>query len=158
MDNNVMIKIKTYQDIDCQNPDEPIELETGGKFGIINNKYFIKYEESDMTGFPDTVTTLKIWEGNVIVTRRGKYNMKLCYVEGKRNLCLYPTPYGEIGASIKTFNVDFDFGDKTGWLKVDYTIDADNENFCKNSLNISINPIDSISEEKPKIHKINRTV
>ena len=158
MDNNVMIKIKTYQDIDSQNPDEPIELETGGKFGIINNKYFIKYEESYMTGFPDTVTTLKIWEGNVIVTRRGKYNMKLCYVEGKRNLCLYPTPYGEIGASIKTFNVDFDFGDKTGWLKVDYTIDADNENFCKNSLNISINPIDSVSEEKPKIHKINRTV
>lgn len=159
MDDNVMIKIKTFQDIESQHVDEPIELETSGKFGVINDKYYIKYEESDMTGFPDTVTTLKIWEDNVIVTRRGKYNMKLCYVKGKQNLCLYPTPYGEIGASIKTFDVDFNFCDKTGWLKVDYTIDADNENFCKNSLNISINPIgNSSSEEKPKVHKINRTV
>lgn len=159
MEDNVMIKIKTYQDIDSDDCDEPIELETSGKFGIINGKYYIKYEESDMTGFPDTVTTLKIWEDNVIVTRRGRYNMKLCYVKGKQNLCLYPTQYGEIGASIKTFDVAFKFDDKRGWLKVDYTIDADNENFCKNSLNISINPkSERVTETKPKTRKINGIV
>lgn len=158
MEDNVRIRIKTYQDIDNGGDEEPIELETTGLFGILNGKYILKYKESEMTGFENTVTTLKIWEGNVIVSRKGKFNMKLCYVVGEQNLCLYPTQYGQIGASIKTFSVDFEFGDCEGWLKVDYTIDADNENFCRNSLNIKIEPIVLKEMDKPKIHKINKTV
>lgn len=140
MDNNVLISIKTYQDLDGT-PDEPIELQTFGKMGVINGKYYIMYDESDMTGFADTTTTIKVWEDNVVVTRKGKYNMKICYENGKQNLCLYPTPYGEIAASVKTFGVDYDFSETGGRLKVDYTIDADNENFCRNSLNVKIEPI-----------------
>lgn len=140
MDNNVLISIKTYQDIDNVQ-EEPIELQTPGKFGVINNKYYIVYEESDMTGFSDTTTTLKVWEDNVTVTRKGRFNMKLSYENGKKNLCLYPTPYGEIAASIQTFDVDFSFNEKGGKLRVDYTIDADNENFCKNSLNVRVEPL-----------------
>lgn len=142
MDNNVLISIKTYQDLDGS-PEEPIELQTPGRFGVINNKYYIVYDESDMTGFADTTTTIKVWEDNVIVTRKGKFNMKICYENGKQNLCLYPTPYGEIAASIKTFDVDFAFDELRGKLRVDYTIDADNENFCKNSLNVRVEPLNN---------------
>lgn len=142
MDNNVLISIKTYQDLDGA-PEEPIELQTPGRFGVINNKYYIVYDESDMTGFADTTTTIKVWEDNVTVTRKGKFNMKICYENGKQNLCLYPTPYGEIAASIKTFDVNFNFNDRRGKLSVVYTIDADNENFCKNSLNVRIEPLNS---------------
>lgn len=140
MDNNVMIKIKTYQDIDGE-AEEPIELLTAGRFGIINDKYYIVYKESEMTGFADTTTTIKVWDKKVTVSRKGKYNMKIDYYEGERRLCLYPTPYGEIGALIKTFDVDYSFENNNGWLKVDYTIDADNENFCRNSLNVKIEPL-----------------
>lgn len=140
MDNNVLISIKTYQDIDGA-ADEPIELQTPGRFGVINDKYYIVYDESEMTGFADTTTTIKVWEDNVIITRKGKYNMKLCYENGKKNLCLYPTPYGDIGALIQTFDVDFSFAERSGRLRVDYTIDADNENYCKNSLNVKIEPL-----------------
>ncbi len=140
MDNNVLISIKTYQDIDGS-VDEPIELQTPGRFGVINGKYYIVYDESEMTGFADTTTTIKVWEDNVIITRKGKYNMKLCYENGKKNLCLYPTPYGDIGALIQTFDVDFSFAERSGKLRVDYTIDADNENYCKNSLNVKIEPL-----------------
>lgn len=142
MDNNVLISIKTYQDLDGA-PEEPIELQTPGRFGVINNKYYIVYDESDMTGFADTTTTIKVWEDNVVVTRKGKFNMKICYENGRQNLCLYPTPYGEIAASIKTFDVIFDFDDRRGKLRVDYTIDADNENFCKNSLNVRVEPLNN---------------
>lgn len=140
MEDNVLIKIKTYVDIDGDG-DEPIELETSGKFGRINGKYYIKYKESEMTGFADTTTTIKVWDSHAAVIRRGKFNMKLEYNEGEQNLCLYPTPYGEVGASIKTFLVDYDFKDREGWLKVDYTLDADNTNFYKNSLNVKISPL-----------------
>ncbi len=140
MENNVMIRIKTLQEADGESQD-PIELETPGMFGIINQKYYIKYKESEMTGFPDTVTTLKIWKDNVIVTRKGRFNMQIHYQTGERNLCLYPTPYGEIGASIATSDIAFAFADTEGNLRVDYTLDADNENFIKNSLRVSIQPI-----------------
>ncbi len=140
MDNNVMIRIKTLQEADGEKQD-PIELETPGVFGVINQKYYIKYKESEMTGFPDTVTTLKIWQDNVIVTRKGRFNMQIHYQTGERNLCLYPTPYGEIGASIATSEIEFSFQENTGKLRVDYTLDADNENFIQNSLRVAIQPI-----------------
>ncbi len=140
MENNVLIRIKTLQEADGESLD-PIELETPGKFGIINKKYYIKYEESEMTGFPNTTTTLKIWKDNVEVSRKGRFNMKLHYESGCRNLCLYPTPYGEIGASIYTSEVDYKFDESGGSLRVDYTLDADNENFIQNSLRVMIRRI-----------------
>lgn len=143
MNDNIRIWIKTYQDIDNPEADKPIELETTGVFGVINNKYVIKYKESDLTGFPDTVTCIKIWDKNAVVSRSGKYDMTLKYAEGETNLCLYPTPYGSIGASIKTFSVDYDLKDRRGWIKVDYSIDTNNEDFLKNSLNIKIEPFES---------------
>ncbi len=140
MDNNVMIRIKTIQKADGETQ-EPIELETPGIFGVINKKYYIKYQESEMTGFPDTVTTLKIWQDNVVVTRKGRFNMKIHYQSGEQNLCLYPTPYGEIGALISTSNVEYKFKENKGSLQVDYTLDADNENYIRNSLRVSVQPI-----------------
>ncbi|MBQ4145552.1 MAG: DUF1934 domain-containing protein [Clostridia bacterium] len=137
MENNVMICIKTLQESDGERLD-PIELETPGKFGVINGKYYIKYEESEMTGFPDTTTTLKIWKDNVVVSRKGKFNMKIHYESGEKNLCLYPTPYGEIGAVISTSKVKYNFKEDGGNLRVDYVLDADNENFINNSLRVSV--------------------
>lgn len=140
MQDNVMISIKTYQDLDgdCE---PPIELQTHGRFGRINNKYYIIYEETELTGYPDTTTTIKVWDKNATVSRKGKFTMKLEYVKDEQRLCLYPTPYGSIAASIKTYDVDFDFRDNSGWLRVDYSIDPDNENLCRNSLNVKIEPL-----------------
>ena len=75
MDNNVLISIKTFQEAGGEEL-EPIELQTPGKFGVLNQKYYIMYDESEMTGFADTTTTIKVWPGHVVVTRRGKFNMR----------------------------------------------------------------------------------
>ena len=140
MEDNVLIKIKTYQDIDGDG-DEPIELETPGKFGTVNGKYYIMYNESELTGFRDTRTTIKVWDKNVTVVRKGNYNTTISYTEGERNLCLYKTEYGEVGASIKTFDIDFA-----------YTLDTDNTNYYKNSLNIHIEPLKKTSDREPSDH------
>lgn len=154
MEDNVLIKIKTYQDIDGEG-DEPIELETTGKFGTVNNKYYIMYSESELTGFHNTKTTIKIWDKNVTVMRKGNYNTTISYTEGEQKLCLYATEYGEIGASVKTFGVDFDFDAETmnGDVKVDYTLDTDNVNFYKNSLNIHIEPLKKTGGEEEHINR-----
>lgn len=154
MKDNVLIKIKTYQDIEGSG-DEPIELETTGRFGSINGKYYIMYDESELTGFADTSTMIKIWDKSVMVTRRGKHNMKISYTEGERNLCVYPTPYGSVGASIRTFDVSYDLDCETpgGSVRVDYTLDTDNENFYKNSLNIIVEPLNKSENEHDRVSR-----
>lgn len=140
MDNNVLISVKTIQHCDGEEL-EPIELQTPGKLGMLNQKYYLIYEESEMTGFPETTTTIKIWDKNVVVSRKGRFQMQLHYQEGEKNLCMYPTPYGNIGAAIETSKIAFGFKQLKGSLQVDYTLDADNTNFIENSLRISVTPL-----------------
>ena len=140
MDNNVLISIKTVQSYNGEEL-EPIELQTPGKLGMIHDKQYLVYEESEMTGFPDTTTTLKIWDHNVMVMRKGKVNMTLHYKEGEKHLCMYPTPYGNISAAIDTQKITYAFSDRKGRLQVDYTLDADNEHFIQNSLQIAVEPL-----------------
>lgn len=140
MDNNVLIRVKTIQRCDGEEL-KPIELETPGKLGMLNDKYYLIYQESEMTGFPDTTTTIKIWDGNVEVKRKGRFSMELCYREGEKQLCMYPTPYGTIGAAISTSRVEFAFCQGAGHLRVDYILDADNRNFIENSLRIQVTPL-----------------
>lgn len=152
MENNVHIRIKTYQETFDGPDDEPIELETFGKYGTINGNYFLIYEESEMTGFEGTTTTIKAGDGFVTVTRKGKYNMQMRYELGERNLCLYQTPYGETAVQINTKKIDRDLGSDGGRLRVDYTIDEDNVYFVKNSLRIDVekleNKIENNKEER----------
>lgn len=140
MDNNVLISVKTIQRCDGEELD-PIELQTPGRLGMLNKKYYLIYEESEMTGFPETTTTIKIWDKNVVVTRKGRFCMQLHYKEGEKNLCMYPTPYGTIGAAIETSKIAFDFENRQGSLQVDYILDADNTNFIENSLRILVTPL-----------------
>lgn len=137
MESNVLINIKTTQTVDNESID-PIELQTYGKFGKINGKYYVMYDESEITGFPETSTTIKIQKDIVTVMRKGRFNMKLLYKSNERNLCMYPTPYGNIPASIYTSLIKCDLSDNGGTLRVDYTLDIDNTNFMQNSLNVSI--------------------
>ncbi len=140
MDNNVLISVKTIQRCDGEEL-EPVELQTPGKLGMMNQKYYLIYDESEMTGFPETTTPIKIWEHNVVVTRKGRFNMQLHYKEGEKNLCMYPTPYGNISAAISTSAIAYEFEHLTGSLQVDYVLDADNINFIENSLRITVNPL-----------------
>lgn len=136
MENNAVISIKTYQETDGEK--DAIELETPGKYALRGGKYYIVYDESPMTGFTDTTTTIKVAPGNVTVTRKGRHNMRMEYVQGERRLCMYPTPYGDIAVAVQTEAVDFCLDAAGGDLKVDYILDQDNVNFLKNSLRVRI--------------------
>lgn len=74
MENNAVISIRTNQELDGEQ--ETIALDTVGKYAIRNNKIYIIYDESDMTGFEDTTTTIKVSDGNVSVRRSGRYTSK----------------------------------------------------------------------------------
>ena len=142
MKDNVMIALKTVQTCGGERLD-PVELQTPGIFGMLNNKYYIRYRESEITGYPDTTTTIKVWKDNVEVTRKGKFQAKFVYRTGERSLFQSSMPYGggSFVVAVDTSDITYSFSPKGGNLRVDYVMDADNENFVQNSLRVKVTPM-----------------
>ena len=136
MKDNAFITIRTAQEIDGD--EETIALDTRGRYAIRNNKIYIIYDESAMTGFEDTTTTIKVSDAGVSVSRKGRFTSKMDYRSGEKSLCMVNTPYGRIGAAVTTENIDYKFGKDGGTLKMNYLLDADNQNFIKNNMTVNV--------------------
>lgn len=136
MENNAMISIRTKQELGGET--EMIELDTRGKFAIRNNKVYIIYKESEMTGYEGTTTTIKVAKDSVSVSRSGRYPSRMNYTLGETGLCIVDTPYGQIGAAVTTDKVEFNFGENGGELNMDYILDPDNHTYIKNSMTINV--------------------
>ncbi len=138
MENNAMIFLKTVQNIDGNEEINEIELQTKGKFAKKNNQFFISYEESELTGFDDTTTTIKVAENVVSMTRNGKYNTKMVFRLGEKCLCSYATPYGVIPVGVNPVAVENNLGEDGGVLEIEYVLDIDNSDYITNKLNLTV--------------------
>ena len=76
MEDNAMISLKTLQNVDGEDEVNEIELQTKGRFAEKNGKFYIIYEESELTGFEDSTTTIKVDEDAISMTRTGRYSSK----------------------------------------------------------------------------------
>ena len=136
MRNNAMILLRTLQKTGGE--EDVIELQTEGKFAERDGKYFISYRETELTGFEDTVTTIKVARDKVQMSRSGKYNMKMTYRVGEKNLCYYQTAYGNLVVAVDTLGIDMALHPEGGSLRVDFLLDTDNTTFAHNQLEITI--------------------
>lgn len=66
-----------------------INLITAGRLYRRNGKYFISYEESELTGMEGTRTTLKLEDRQVTMTRTGTHPAQMLFAEHKRHVGLY---------------------------------------------------------------------
>ncbi len=136
MKENAFITIRTDQEIDGEK--ETISLDTRGRYAVRNNKIYIIYDESAMTGYENTTTTIKVSGSGVSVSRKGRFASKMDYISGEKSLCYVNTPYGQVGAAVTTEKIDYDFGERGGTLNMDYLLDADNRNFIKNNMTVNV--------------------
>ncbi len=138
MKENAMISLKTIQMIDGDEDANEIELQTKGKFAEKNGKFYIIYEESELTGFEDTTTTIKVANDCVSLTRSGKYNSKMEFRKGEKSLCSYQTPYGVIPVGVNPILLESKLSDRGGKVNIEYLLDIDNREYLKNSLNLVV--------------------
>lgn len=138
MENNAMISLKTLQNIEGEEETNEIELQTKGKFSEKNGKYYVIYEESELTGFEDTTTTIKISAQDITMTRSGKYNSKMIFRPGEKRLCSYETPYGTIPVGVNPVAMESNLGGDGGNVYIEYVLDIDNQEYLKNRLNLTI--------------------
>ena len=90
--------------------EENIDLQTAATLYERGGKYYIAYEESELTGLEGTKTTVKLDGKTVALIRTGTFPSHMLFAEDERHVGLYQTPVGEDG----------------GHLIIDYTVEVDN--------------------------------
>ena len=113
MKKDVIITIASKQNFEGCEPDH-INLITAGRLYRRNGKYFISYEESELTGMEGTRTTLT-----------GTHPAQMLFAEHKRHVGLYQTDVGSLAVSTHTSQLINDIGENGGKLSIDYTVEID---------------------------------
>lgn len=125
MKKDVWLAISSTQTFeDC--PPEHIDLITQARLYKRNGKFYIAYEESELTGLEGTRTTVKLDGKNVTMIRTGSYPSELLFTEHQRHVGLYRTDFGAMTISTHTSRVDNRIGEDGGRLVIDYSIEVDN--------------------------------
>lgn len=133
-----MIYLKTLQNIEGNDELNEIELQTKGRFARKDDKFYIIYEESELTGFEDTTTTIKVSDDMVSMTRKGKFNSRMVFKLGEKCLCNYSTPYGVIPVGVNPISVENNLDTDGGNLNIEYILDIDNQDYITNRLKLTV--------------------
>jgi len=118
--------------------EENLELVTEGKYYKKGSTYYITYKESQVTGMEGTTTTLKISDGEVTILRFGTVNSQMVFKKGQKSYSYYDTVYGAFTIAIFSNEVDINVDDNGGEIRVDYTLEIDNNTLGKNNFYMNI--------------------
>ncbi len=119
MDKYAIIRVSSMQNND---KDQAIEIVSRGTFDKEENEFVAKYEETELSGLGNTMTTFKIGEDYFSLIREGDTNTSMYFKNGSSSSILYNTPHGGISMKVKTNKVDIALNDNGGNIKVDYDI------------------------------------
>lgn len=115
----------TQQFVDCD--EERIYLVTEATLYERGGKYYIAYEESELTGLEGTRTTVKLGEKSIALIRTGTFPSHMLFSENERHVGLYQTPVGsELTIATHTSRVSNTVDENGGRLVIDYSIEMDN--------------------------------
>lgn len=107
--------------------EENIDLQTAATLYERGGKYYIAYEESELTGLEGTKTTVKLDGKTVALIRTGTFPSHMLFAEDERHVGLYQTPVGsEMAIATHTSRVHNTIGENGGHLIIDYTVEVDN--------------------------------
>lgn len=133
---NTLISLKSIQnEEDDSNQSELVTMATikhEGKSDIIS------YEDTEVTGFEGSVTTIRVdSEKSAIITRAGSANSVLLLEIGRKNFCQYGTPYGSMQIGVYTHEIKNTIR-KDGKLYMKYTLDINSSFLSDNEIILQI--------------------
>ncbi len=134
---NVIITVKGIQVLDNA-PEDNVELITEGEYSFDNGVGWFVYEETEVTGMEGTTTRFDFTPNEVIVTREGTITSRMVFVQGKKNVFLYETPYGSMTMGIDTQSIVSSLGPNGGGLDIDYTLSFDQMMVSRNRFIVKI--------------------
>ncbi len=124
MKKDALLSIRSTQRFEgCD--EEKIDLITQARFYKRGGKFYISYEESELTGLLGTRTTVKIDGDTVTMMRTGTYPSEMIFGKNQRHVGLYHTEFGAMTISTHTNQLRNTIGEYGGELEIDYTVEVD---------------------------------
>lgn len=134
----VLIDIKGVYQQDGES--DEIELFTTGTYYKRDGCYCIAYEESEMTGFEGTHTTVRVREDGSMVTlaRTGASKSQLIVEQGVRHQCHYDTGYGAMTIGVSGDRIVSTLDKTGGRLEFGYSLDINTSLASENQITIQV--------------------
>ncbi|WP_346939671.1 DUF1934 domain-containing protein [uncultured Clostridium sp.] len=136
MDKDAIIRVSSIQNND---EDECIEIVSPGSFLKEEDEYVVTYEETELSGLGDTLTTFRIGKNYFNLIREGDVNTNMEFKNGSSSSILYNTPHGGLSIRIKTNDVNIDMNEAGGKVKVDYDVIIAKDQIINTKLVATIN-------------------
>jgi len=137
---DVIISIRgtqhSYQPQNGGEAPESVELVTGGTYEYGGDASWFTYQESEITGMEGTVTTFRVEEGLVTLTREGSVNSQMLFQKGRKHVFLYDTPFGAMTMGVDTQQLRTETDEHGGRMDIVYNVDVDNVPLGKNIFRI----------------------
>ncbi len=138
MENNALITLIGRNTVDGEV--DSFELTTEGKYMKQNGKYLVSYEGSEITGYDNTTTTLKIQENLVSMIRFGKTmgSSQMIFEENKQYTGVYRTPHGNMSVDVYTNEMEVNVDEGGGEVMLDYFVQLNSCQPVRNNLRVKI--------------------
>lgn len=137
MTKDVMISIRGIQ-FDNGQDGEKIESIQMGEYYNKNNTHYILFDEV-IEGMDDPVKSIiKFKKGEMHLNKKGPINVTMDFLENKKTLTDYRTPFGSIVIGLEATNVTFKEEEKRIVVNVDYAMDVNYEHLADCKIKIDI--------------------
>ena len=137
MTKDVLISIRGIQ-FDNGEDGEKIESIQRGEYYHKNNTHYIMFEEI-IEGIDDTVKSMiKFKKGEMHLHKKGPINVNMEFLENKKTLTDYRTPFGSIVIGIEATKVEFEEEEKRIVAHVDYAMDVNYEHLADCKIKVDI--------------------
>ena len=115
---------------------ESVELITDGCYEYGRDASWFTYHESEITGMEGTVTTFRVEDGLVTLTREGAVNSQMLFQKGRKHVFLYDTPFGAMTMGVDTQQLRTEVDEHGGQMDIVYSVDVDNVLMGRNTFRI----------------------
>ena len=137
MKKEVLINIKGIQKVEDHS--EVTEFFTVGNMYRKNEKIYITYDETEVTGHKNSTTTLKIdGDKKVTLLRMGTDRSHLVIEKGRRHVGHYSTPHGDLLIGASAQKITSSLTDEGGALYCNYNLDINSQSLSRNELYVDV--------------------
>ncbi len=137
-DKKYVIQISGMQAYEGDAEPNDVELITEGAYFYQDGKYFVEYEESEVTGMAGTKTCIEIDKDYVALVRNGSVNTQMLFMRDKTTTSYYNTPYGMMVIGVLSNRVESHLDLHGGQVEVEYFMDINNQRTGTNNFMINI--------------------
>lgn len=124
MKSEVMLSVRGRQAYQDQEPDE-IELVTEGTMEFKDGGWEICYEESELTGLAGVMTSFRVEQDQIVLTRTGRLNSQMVFREGERHDSLYQMEFGALMITVCAERIFAMLDESGGMVDLVYCIEIE---------------------------------